>query len=85
MVRYAKTDTVQVRLWCDDNVLGLQVEDSGQGFNVQEALASGQAGGLSGLQERISLCNGELEIESSPGSGTCLTAEIPIAPQGESQ
>ncbi|MEW5871879.1 MAG: PAS domain S-box protein [Chloroflexota bacterium] len=85
VVRYAKTDTVQVRLWCDDKVLGLQVEDSGQGFNAQEALASGQAGGLSGIQERISLCNGELEIESTPGSGTCLTAEIPIAPQGESQ
>ncbi len=78
VARHATIDEVRVRLWCDQRVLGLQIEDHGGGFDVRDVFTSQRTTGLPGMQERIDLCNGQLEIESSPGGGTCLTAEIPI-------
>jgi signal transduction histidine kinase len=33
---------------------------------------------LHGMEERLTLLGGKLTIKSSPGTGTRLTAEIPI-------
>ena len=78
VARHAETREAFVRLWTDQLFLRLQVEDHGIGFDPQVALASNQTSGLSGMQERVSLCNGQFEIESEPGQGTCLTVELPL-------
>ena len=53
------------------------MEDDGCGFDVEET----QAGvGLNGMRERIELLGGELEIRSSPGEGTLVSARIPVEP-----
>jgi signal transduction histidine kinase len=36
--------------------------------------------GLAGMQERITLLNGRLRIESDPGEGTRVIAEVPTTP-----
>jgi signal transduction histidine kinase len=33
--------------------------------------------GLSGMRERVALVGGRLTVESSPGAGTTLVAEVP--------
>ena len=33
--------------------------------------------GLAGMRERVALAGGRLQVESSPGSGTTLVAEVP--------
>jgi signal transduction histidine kinase len=78
VARHAKTGDAYVRLWVDPQCLRLQVEDQGIGFDPQVALLSNQTSGLSGMQERVSLCNGLLEIESEPAQGACLTVELPL-------
>jgi len=78
IARHAKTGEAYVRLWVDPQFLRLQVEDHGVGFDPQVALASTQTSGLSGMQERVSLCYGQFEIESEPGQGACLTVELPL-------
>jgi PAS domain S-box-containing protein len=78
VTRHAETGEAYVRLWADPQFLRLQVEDHGVGFNPQVALTSNLTSGLSGMQERVSLCNGQFEIESEPGQGTCLTVELPL-------
>ncbi len=78
VARHAKTEAAFVRLWTDQLFLRLQVEDHGIGFDPQSALTSNQTSGLSGMQERVSLCNGQFEIESEPRQGTCLTVELPL-------
>jgi signal transduction histidine kinase len=78
VARHAKTEEAFVRLWTDQLFLRLQVEDHGIGFDPQSALTSNQTSGLSGMQERVSLCNGQFEIESESGQGTCLTVELPL-------
>jgi signal transduction histidine kinase len=78
VARHAKTGEAYVRLWVDQQFIRLQVEDHGVGFYPQVALTSTQTSGLSGMQERVGLCNGQFEIESEPGQGACLTVELPL-------
>ncbi len=82
VARHAQVNTVTVRLWADQDALGMQIEDHGIGFNPEVTLASRTSGGLSGMQERAVLLGGYLVIESVPGAGACLTAELPLAAQG---
>jgi len=52
----------------------LKVYDDGVGCNIN-SVCSGF--GLRGMQERIKSLGGELSIQSQPGQGMMLTAEIP--------
>lgn len=71
------------------NVLHLTIEDNGRGFDP-EALVSGDMDradgglGLAGMRERLSLIDGELEVESSRDAGTTVFARIRIADDGTS-
>jgi signal transduction histidine kinase len=71
-------DEVTVRLWATDDVLGVQVEDHGAGFDPDAVLGTGRSGGLAGLRERAALLNGHLTVETHPGRGVRLTAEVPL-------
>jgi PAS domain S-box-containing protein len=76
--RHAGVAGVTVRVWADDHMLNLQIEDRGRGFDPEIALREAQSSGLMGLQERSMLLGGRTIIESSPGSGTTITAELPL-------
>ena len=80
VVRHAKTDQVSVSLWSYGDTLQLQVEDQGVGFDSQSVMATKTTGGLPFLREQIALIGGKLEINSAPGEGASLTAEIPLQP-----
>jgi signal transduction histidine kinase len=56
----------------------VSVEDHGAGFDLPAVLASRDGGGLAGMQERAALLGGRLTIEALPGTGTHLTAMLPI-------
>ncbi len=54
-----------------------RVSDDGDGYDP--AAQSSEAGfGLVGMRERLALVGGTLEITSAPGSGTILSASIPV-------
>lgn len=78
VARHARVQVVTVRLWTDEENLGLQVDDQGAGFDVEAALAARVSSGLSGMRERAALLGGEFTAESIPGSGTRLTVELPL-------
>ena len=67
-----------MRVWADDHILNLQIEDRGRGFDPEVALREPRSSGLMGLQERSMLLGGRTIIESSPGSGTTIIAELPL-------
>jgi PAS domain S-box-containing protein len=77
VARHAGVRAATVRLWADDDTVGVQVEDQGKGFDARGG-PDGGSGGLSGMQERARLLGGQLEIESIPGEGTRLTALLPL-------
>jgi len=62
--------------------VSLIIEDDGVGFHLQEVLGGKTDRahlGLRGMQERILLCGGHLDIESLAGEGTTLFVRIPLA------
>ena len=78
--KHANAQNVSVLLQMKDHVT-LIIEDDGLGFersgDWRDRLTPGGLG-LIGMQERAALLKGELEIDSSSGSGTTVRARIPL-------
>jgi signal transduction histidine kinase len=75
IARHARVDKATVRVWADDNRLGLQIEDLGAGFDPDAALAETNTCGLAGMRERAILSGGQFTVESHFGIGSRLMAE----------
>ena len=52
--------------------------DNGRGFDPDTVLGR-ETSGLTGMRERATLADGQLKIETRPGDGTRLLAELSIA------
>jgi signal transduction histidine kinase len=52
------------------------IEDNGVGF-FPPLVMNGEHLGLFGMRERIEMLGGTLAIESEPGKGTTVKAEVP--------
>ncbi len=78
VARHAGVSEATVRLWCTGHELGLQIEDGGTGFDAKAVLGGGASSGIAGMRERARLLGGEVTVESVPGIGTRLTAELPV-------
>ena len=80
--KHAQADRVTVTLSYMDDQVALDIQDNGHGFDL--ALLSrppNQEHGGFGLQtmlERLAQLGGQLIIESAPGEGTTLAAQIPM-------
>ena len=80
-VKHSKATKVVIDISFFDGSVRLEVTDNGQGFEVPGVLSSlARRGklGLMGIQERIHLVNGNLNICSGKGQGTVITANIPV-------
>ncbi|NTU85982.1 MAG: GAF domain-containing sensor histidine kinase, partial [Chloroflexales bacterium] len=78
IARSAGVRTATVSLLASSTQLIVQVRDGGRGFVLAEALAGARSSGLAGMHERVSLLGGTLSIETAPGAGTCVTADLPL-------
>ncbi len=81
-VRYAGADSATVSVRAIKSLLTIRVEDRGKGFEVAKVV-NGTSSGLSGIRERALMLGGKAEIDSHPGLGTTVTAEIPLPPTGK--
>ena len=80
-MKHSKATKVVIDISFFDGSVRLEVTDNGQGFEVPGVLSSlARRGklGLMGIQERIHLVNGNLNICSGKGQGTVITANIPV-------
>ncbi|WP_431198161.1 sensor histidine kinase [Leifsonia xyli] len=81
-VLHADASHVAIELREDGDTVSLVVRDDGRGFDVEAALAGihgSDSFGLQAMQERIDQLDGTLEIVSAPGTGTTVTARLPLA------
>jgi PAS domain S-box-containing protein len=79
--KHARAAAVHVVLDRSGRAVRLMVRDEGRGFRPDEATRSngpGERVGLSGMRERLSLLGGRFELQSEPGSGTTVTAEVEV-------
>lgn len=75
-LKHGGSDRAVISLHRFDGGLRLDVEDFGQGFDVGHARRRGF--GLVGMMERVRLAGGTLHIDSRPGQGTRVSAELPV-------
>ena len=77
ITRYAEASKVEISLKIGPQQLVLKVRDNGKGFVMQDA-RSRKTFGLLGMQERAITLGGALDVESTPGVGTCISVQAPI-------
>ena len=70
-----------IRLAHDNTKPVLSIGDDGNGFDPEKRLKETQKEkrlGLRGMEERVRLLNGQMEIQSKPGKGAKVRVEIPF-------
>ena len=80
--RHAGVEKQWVRLWEEDGLICLQVEDRGKGFDPPplegpQATEREEHIGLRGMRDRVALLGGSFKLLSRPGEGTCILVKVP--------
>ena len=81
VARHAAASHVDVTLSYLDDLVLLDVQDDGVGFDVAAMTGNGDVSGggygLTSMRERVTLVGGALVVESGPTDGTTVAARIP--------
>jgi signal transduction histidine kinase len=80
--RHAKGIGQAVRVERDGRSLIITVSDQGDGFDAGD-VDTGERLGIVGMRERVISLGGEFSVTSARGSGTRITARLPIALEDE--
>ncbi|PKL52574.1 MAG: hypothetical protein CVV37_00550 [Nitrospira bacterium HGW-Nitrospira-1] len=86
IARHAEAENVFVIMKIDENVINLDIEDDGKGFDVRSALKRTEDGrglGILGMQERAHLLDSKAFIYSEPGCGARISLRIPLKFSGD--
>ncbi|MCQ3929621.1 MAG: hypothetical protein DPW16_04125 [Chloroflexi bacterium] len=75
--RHAHANTVTIRISMTPENVHLMIEDDGYGFDPSNIPQEGRYG-LIGLNERVKLLGGTLNLQSNPNSGTRVEVQIPL-------
>ena len=80
VARHAQASRVDVSIQISGNDIRLQIKDNGRSFDVNRAVPSRKRRrlGLLGMRERVEMVGGKFSIESSPGQGTTIHAQVPF-------
>jgi signal transduction histidine kinase len=76
IVKHAEASRVSILFVRRNANAMVVIEDDGQGFDP--AAVVNERLGIIGMRERAELHEGRLTVESAPGSGTTLVAEVPL-------
>jgi signal transduction histidine kinase len=76
VVKHAQASRVSVLLARRPGSVVAVIEDDGRGFDPRVTRDDGI--GLVGMSERMTLLDGHLAVESTPGTGTTVRAEVPL-------
>jgi two-component system sensor histidine kinase UhpB len=78
-VKHAGALEITISLWLmDRHKLRFEIRDNGCGFDPDTARKEGHFG-LTFMREHIEMVDGDLQVQSQPGSGTRVTAVIPFS------
>jgi PAS domain S-box-containing protein len=79
--KHAQSSQAEVNLEFTDSLVNITVSDNGKGFQVPQTMGdlshSGKLG-LVGMQERVSLLGGSLDIKSEAGQGTTVNVSVAL-------
>ena len=79
--KHAQASKAEVNIEFTESKVAATIRDNGKGFQLPQTVGdlshSGKLG-LVGMQERVSLINGSLTIQSQKDQGTVVTVSVPI-------
>jgi PAS domain S-box-containing protein len=75
VVKYSGASTATIRVLTRDDALTVEIRDDGRG-----GAQASEGSGLGGLKDRVEALDGTFAVESTPGSGTRVRAELPLLP-----
>ncbi|TVP84131.1 MAG: sensor histidine kinase [Alkalicoccus sp.] len=75
-VKHGDPHHIDITIRMEKQQITISVRDDGTGFD--DAMFNDYSFGLEGLKERMQLFGGTTVIQSQPGSGTVITASIPV-------
>jgi signal transduction histidine kinase len=78
--KHGMASEVSITVACAEDSVHAMVADNGIG-----GAAVGNGSGLTGLVDRVEALGGRLVLDSPPGRGTRISAELPIAPQASKE
>jgi two-component system sensor histidine kinase UhpB len=81
IAKHSGATRIEISLERRDGLVSASVTDNGRGFDPVRVLRSDSLeGGLGilGMEERVSLLGGKIDIQSKPGAGTYLYIEVPL-------
>jgi len=64
------------------SLVRMEIHDDGRSFDAKRLLVAKTNSrlGLLGMRERVEMVGGRFTVESTPGKGTTIRAEIPCSP-----
>ncbi|MGB7768552.1 MAG: ATP-binding protein [Verrucomicrobiia bacterium] len=80
VARHAHASRVEVSIQKLPGCIRMKIKDDGKSFNVVRAFHAngGKHLGLLGMRERLEMVGGRFDVESTPGKGTTVQAQIPF-------
>lgn len=81
--KHAKANKVNISLDIQKDILYLDIQDNGQGFDTANIKKSkhekiDRGFGIEGMKERVELINGNIDISSALNKGTTIKIQIPL-------
>ncbi len=80
VARHANATRVQAKLEARQDMVILEIQDNGQGFDMEQVRGK-RSLGLLGMRERAEMVAGTLTIDSAPGKGTFVVVSVPLNPK----
>lgn len=74
VAKYSAATNLSIAAACTPTMLRIEVSDNGVG-----GADAARGSGIRGLQDRVAAIGGKLSIDSPPGQGTLVIAELPLA------
>jgi signal transduction histidine kinase len=75
--KHGQTDCLQLSFEMLDGLVRIRIRDNGRGFDPTRAAGEGHFG-LRFMRERAETLGGRLQVDSTPGQGTCVEVEVPV-------
>ena len=84
VARHARATRVELRIEKLADAVRLKIKDNGRAFSVRRTLLAKKNNrlGLLGMRERVEMVGGSFGVESAPGHGTTILAQIPWHARG---
>ena len=79
-IKHGHASNIDVHFYLQENFIILEINDNGSGFDTKKRHSLTDTGGLGliSLHERVSLLNGQLNINSRKEKGTEVSISIPV-------